>query len=235
MSQPTSPTVVLVHGAFADASSFGDVIPELLDDDIRVLAPAVPNRSLNGDAAYLGAVLASVPGPVVLVGHSYGCAVATVAGTADNVASLVYLAGFVPDQGESLGELAARFSPSDLASALVPTPVPGGVDLTVAVDKFPAVFAADVDPAIARTLAASQRPLSAAAFEEKAESAAWHTKPAWGVVATADHTINPDVQRFAYQRANVAALEVESSHLLMLSRPSVAVELIKKAVVAVSN
>ncbi|TCO42437.1 pimeloyl-ACP methyl ester carboxylesterase [Kribbella antiqua] len=232
MSQPT---VVLVHGAFADASSFGEVVPRLLDDQIAVVASAVPNRSLNGDAAYLRAVLASIPGPVVLVGHSYGCAVATVAGTADNVSSLVYLAGFVPDQGESLGELAGRFADSELATALVPTPVPGGVDLTVAVDRFPAVFAADVDAGVARTLAVTQRPLSAAAFEEKAEAAAWHTKPAWGVVATADHTINPEVQRFAYQRANVAALEVESSHLLMLSQPTVAVELIKKAVLAVSD
>jgi pimeloyl-ACP methyl ester carboxylesterase len=231
----SSPTVVLVHGAFADASSFGEVIPRLLDDHIPVLAPAVPNRSLNGDAAYVAAVLTTIPGPVVLVGHSYGCAVATVAGTAENVSSLVYLAGFVPDAGESLGELAGRFADSDLARALVPTPVPGGVDLTVAIERFPAVFAADVDPLVARSLAVSQRPLSAAAFEEKATAAAWRTKPAWGIVATADHTINPDVQRFAYQRANVAALEVEASHLLMLSQPAVAAELIKKAVLAVSG
>ncbi|WP_243060320.1 alpha/beta fold hydrolase [Nocardioides sp. SR21] len=228
------PTVVLVHGAFADASSFGDVVPMLLDAEIPVLAPAAPNRSLNGDAAYVAAVIASVPGPVVLVGHSYGCAVATVAGTGDNVTSLVYLAGFVPDQGESLGELAGRYADSDLAGALRPTVVPGGADLTVAVDRFHDVFAADVDPAVTRTLAVTQRPLSAAAFEEKAGAAAWHTKPAWGIVAGADHTINPEVQRFAYQRANVASLEVESSHLVMLSQPEVVFELVKKAVLAVS-
>lgn len=232
MSQPT---VVLVHGAFADASSFGDVIPLLLEDQIPVRAPAVPNRSLNGDAAYVGAVVASIRGPVVLVGHSYGCAVATVAGTAANVTSLVYLAGFVPDEGETLGELAGRFPESDLATALVPTPIPGGVDLTVAVDKFAAVFAHDVNPQVARTLAVTQRPLSGAAFEEPAGAAAWHTKPAWGVIASADHTINPDVQRFAYERADVASVEVESSHLLMLSQPTVAVNLIKKAVQAVSD
>jgi pimeloyl-ACP methyl ester carboxylesterase len=232
MSQPT---VVLVHGAFADASSFGDVIPRLQGEGITVVAPAVPNRSVNGDAGYVGAVLATVPGPVVLVGHSYGCAVATVAGTADNVTSLVYLAGFVPDEGETLGELAGRYPESDLARALVPTPVPGGVDLTVAVDKFPAVFAADVDPAVTRVLAATQRPLSAAAFEEKAAAAAWHTKPAWGVVAAADHTINPDVQRFGFQRAGVSAIEVDSSHLVMLSRPAVVADVIKKAVLAVSG
>jgi len=235
MSTSSSPTVVLVHGAFADASSFGGLVAQLLDDHIPVLVLAVPNRSLNGDAAYVGAVLATIPGPVVLVGHSYGCAVATVAGTSDNVRTLVYLAGFVPDQGESLGELAGRFPESDLATALVPTPVPGGVDLTVAADKFPAVFAADVDPVVARTLAVSQRPLSGAAFEERAAAAAWHTKPAWGIVATADHTINPDLQRFGYQRANVATLEVESSHLVMLSQPTVTFDLIKKAVLAVSD
>jgi pimeloyl-ACP methyl ester carboxylesterase len=232
MSQPT---VVLVHGAFADASSFGDVVPQLLDAGIPVLAPAVPNRSLNGDAAYVGAVLATVPGPVVLVGHSYGCAVATVAGVADNVASLVYLAGFVPDEGETLGRLAGRFPESDLGHALVPTPVPGGVDLVVAVEQFPAVFAADVDPAVARVLAVAQRPLSAAAFEEPAAAAAWRTKPAWGVVAAADRTINPDVQRFAFERAGVAGTEVDSSHLVMRSQPAVVVGLVKKAVLAVAG
>lgn len=234
MSLPSSPTVVLVHGAFADASSFGELVPRLLDAGVPVLAPAVPNRSLNGDAAYVGAVLATIPGPVVLVGHSYGCAVATVAGVAENVTSLVYLAGFVPDEGESLGELAVRYAPTDLAEALRPTPVPGGVDLTVAVDRFPSVFAADVDPAVARTLAVTQRPLSGAAFEEKATAAAWRSKPAWGVVATDDHTINPDVQRFAYHRANVATTEVASSHLVMLAQPDLVTDLVTKAVQAVT-
>jgi pimeloyl-ACP methyl ester carboxylesterase len=229
------PTVVLVHGAFADASSFGDVIPMLLDAGIPVLAPAVPNRSLNADADYVGSVLASISGPVVLVGHSYGCAVATVAGVADNVQCLVYLAGFVPDKGETLGELAAKFPESDLAGALVPTPVPGGVDLRVAEDRFAAVFAADVDPLVVRSFAVTQRPLSAAAFEEPAAAAAWHTKPAWGLVATADRTINPDVQRFGYQRGNVATSEAQSSHLVMVAQPTVTAGLIEKAVRAVGD
>jgi len=199
-----------------------------------VLAPAVPNRSLNADADYVGAHLASVPGPVVLVGHSYGCAVVTVAGVADNVQSLVYLAGFVPDEGETLGELAGRFPDSDLAQALVPTPVPGGADLAVAVDRFPWVFAADVEPAVAAVLAVSQRPLSAAAFGDPASAAAWRTKPAWGLVAANDRTINPDVQRFGFDRAGVSSTEVESSHLVMLSQPSVVTDLIVKAVRAVT-
>ena len=232
MSQPT---VVLVHGAFADASSYGPVIPQLLEDGIRVVAPAVPNRSLNGDAAAVSSVLARIEGPVVLVGHSYGCAVATVAGVAPNVETLVYLAGFVPDEGEALGALQERFAPSDLATALVPTPIPDGVDLTVDVDKFASVFAADVDSATAAVLAVTQRPLSGAAFGEPAAAAAWKTKPAWGVVATQDHTINPDVQRYGYRRAGVSAIEVDSSHLVMIAQPTVVADLIRKAVTSVAD
>jgi pimeloyl-ACP methyl ester carboxylesterase len=199
------------------------------------VAPAVPNRSLNGDAAYVGAVLAAIDGPVVLVGHSYGCAVATVAGTAENVEGLVYLAGFVPDQGETLEQLQGRFGESDLAQALVVTPVPGGADLSVDVGKFRSVFAEDVDQERADVLAVSQRPLSAAAFAEPAAAAAWRDTPAWGVVATADRTINPDVERFGYERAGVATTEVASSHLVMLAHPDVAVALINDAVASVAN
>jgi pimeloyl-ACP methyl ester carboxylesterase len=229
------PTVVLVHGAFADASSFGDVIPMLQDAGVDVVAPAVPNRSLNEDAAYVGAILESIDGPIVLAGHSYGAAVVSVAGGADHVHSLVFLAGFVPDKGESLGELAGRFPESDLARALVPVPVPGGADLTVDVDEFHAVFAGDVDPVRARTLAASQRPLASAAFGAPADDAAWRSKPSWGIVATADRTINPDVQRFGLRRAGAAVTEVESSHLVMLSHPVAVVDLIDKALRAAAT
>jgi pimeloyl-ACP methyl ester carboxylesterase len=227
---------VLIHGAFADASSFGDVIPGLIDRyHLPALAPAVPNRALNSDAAYVRSIVGSIDGPVLLVGHSYGCAVATVAGTAENVVGLVYLAGFVPDEGESLGELAGRFPETDLAKALVPTPVPGGVDLSVGASQFAEVFAADVDPSAARVLAITQRPLSAAAFDDKAEAAAWRTKPAWGLIATSDHTINPEVQRFGYARANVASAELDSSHLVMLAHPTQVLDLIGKAAQAVAG
>ena len=228
-------TVVLVHGAFADASSYGPVIPDLLAAGMSVVAPAVPNRSLNADAAQLSAVLATIETPVVLVGHSYGCAVATVAGTADNVEALVYLAGFVPDQDETLEQLQGRFGESDLAPSLVVTPVPGGVDLTVHPERFPAIFAHDVDPVLARVLAVSQRPLSAAAFGEPAAGAAWRNTPAWGVVATADRTINPDVQRFGYERAGASTTEVASSHLVMQSQPALVVDLVKTAVASVTG
>ncbi|KDN22060.1 alpha/beta fold hydrolase [Amycolatopsis rifamycinica] len=231
----STPTVVLVHGAFADASSFAKVIPELLADGIPVAAPAVPNRSLSGDAAYIASVVRQIDGPVVLVGHSYGGAVITVAGAEDNVRALVYLAGYALEEGESLGELQGRFPDSDLAAALVTRsfPVEGaepGTDVSVDVAKFPAIFAHDVDPELAKVLAVSQRPLAAAAFAEPAAAAAWKTKPAWGVVSTADHTINPEVERFGYQRAGMQQVELDSSHLVMLSHPKAVADVIREAV-----
>jgi pimeloyl-ACP methyl ester carboxylesterase len=241
MSDNTSPTVVLVHGAFADASSFAKVIPELLADGIPVLAPAVPNRSLSGDAAYIASVIRSIDGPVVLVGHSYGGAVITVAGVEENVKALVYLAGYALEQGESLGELQGRFPDSELASALVYTPFPvagsdqPGTDVSVDIARFPAIFAADVDPDLAMVLAVSQRPLAGAAFAEPASAAAWKTKPAWGSVSTADHTINPDVERFGYGRAGMTTVEIDSSHLVMLSHPKEVADLIREAIAAVAG
>jgi len=231
---PATPTVVLVHGAFADASSFAAVIPELLDDGIPVLAPPVPNRSLSGDAAHLASVLRTIDGPVLLVGHSYGGAVITVAGIEPNVTGLVYLAGYALEEGESLAELQGRFPDSPLASALVTAPYPtpdGGTGTDVSVDpaRFPEIFAADVDPALARVLAVSQRPLAAAAFGEPAGAAAWRTRPAWGLVASSDTTINPEVERFGYRRAGMTVSEVDSSHLVMLSHPKAVVELIRDA------
>ena len=139
----STPTVVLVHGAFADASSFARVVTELLADGTRVLVPAVPNRSLAGDAAYVASVVRQIEGPVLLVGHSYGGAVITVAGREDNVVGLVYLAAYVLDKGESLGELQSRFPDSPLAGALVYTPFPvegsdePGTDVSVDIARFP--------------------------------------------------------------------------------------------------
>jgi pimeloyl-ACP methyl ester carboxylesterase len=234
----SSPTVVLVHGAFADASSFAQVIPELLGDGLSVVAPAVPNRTLSGDAAYVASVIRQIDGPVVLVGHSYGGAVITVAGVEDNVKALVYLSAYALEEGESLGELQGRFPDSPLASALVYTtfPIDGstetGTDVSVDVQKFPDIFAGDVDPDLARVLAVSQRPLAAAAFTEAASAAAWKSKPAWGSVATQDRTINPDVERFGYSRAKMTTIEIESSHLVMLSHPKEVTDLIREAVAA---
>ncbi|MEU8922025.1 alpha/beta fold hydrolase [Kitasatospora sp. NPDC048545] len=236
MSRSARPTVVLVHGAFADASSYARVVPELTAAGLAVVAPAVPNRGLVDDAAYIASVVRAVDGPVILVGHSYGGAVITLAGVEDNVRALVYLAGYALEQGESLGELQGRFPDSGLAEALVLTPFPvagsteTGTDVTVAVDRFPALFAADVDPALAAVLAVSQRPLAARAFTETAPVAAWRSKPSWGLIATEDRTINPEVERYGYRRAGMTTVEVDSSHLVMLARPDAVVELIREAV-----
>lgn len=241
MPHSGNPTVVLVHGAFADASSYARVIPELIARGLDVVAPAVPNRSLIGDAAYVASIIRLVPGPVVLVGHSYGGAVITVAGMEENVEALVYLAGYALEKGESLGELQGRFPDSDLASALVYTsfPIEGsaapGTDVSVQIDKFPSIFAADVDPDLAAVLAVSQRPLAAQAFSEEAPAAAWKTKPSWGLVSSSDHTINPDVERFGYERAGMTTVEVDSSHLVMLAHPERVVDLILRAVRSVHS
>jgi pimeloyl-ACP methyl ester carboxylesterase len=236
VTRSTNPTVVLVHGAFADASSYARVIPELLADGFDVVAPALPNRSLIGDAAYIASFVRQIPGPVVLAGHSYGGAVITVAGVEDNVKALVYLAGYALEQGESLGELQGRFPDSDLAQALVHTPFPiegsteHGTDVSVDIAKFPAVLAADVEPELTAVLAVSQRPLAAQAFADAAPAAAWKSKPSWGLVSTADHAVNPDVERFGYQRAGMTVIEVDSSHLVMLAHPKQVAGLIREAV-----
>lgn len=226
------PTVVLVHGAFADASTFAPVTRALLDAGVDVLAPAVPNRCLVGDAESIEAVLSSAAGPVLLVGHSYGGAVITVAGAAPNVQALLYLAGYALTEGESLAQMQGQFADSDLPAALVQRPFaatsnqPEGVDVTVDPAKFHAVVAADVDPELAGVLAVSQRPLAAAAFAEPAPAAAWRDKPTWAVVCTSDRAINPEVQRFGYQRAQAKTTDIDSSHLVMLSQPKAVVDVI---------
>ena len=221
----TTPTVVLVHGAFADAASWAPVTAELLRRGLTVRVPPVANRSLSADAAYVRSFVERIEGPVLLAGHSYGGAVITVAGVAENVVGLVYVSGYALTEGESLGQLQGGFPDSALAANLVyaPYPVEGaeaGTDVSVAVDAFPAVFAAGVPEATAKVLAVSQRPLSAAAFGEPASAAAWRTKPSWGIVSSADRTINPDVERFGYTRAQGREIvEIDAPHLVMQTHP----------------
>ena len=222
---PTTPTIVLVHGAFADAASWAPVTRVLLDQGHDVRVPPVFNRSLSGDSAYIRSYVEQIDGPVILAGHSYGGAVITVAGAAENVVGLVYVAGYALDEGESLGQLQGGFPDSDLAAHLVYTPYPvegeePGTDVSVEVSAFPAVFAGGVPTETAEVLAVSQRPLSAVAFGEPASVAAWKTKPAWGIVSSADHTINPEVERFGYSRAGLrSVIELEAPHLVMLTHP----------------
>ncbi|GAB1332751.1 alpha/beta fold hydrolase [Streptomyces sennicomposti] len=234
----TTPTVVLVHGAFADAASWSGVIEELQRHDIPVIAPPNPLRGLASDAAYVASVAAQIDGPVVLVGHSYGGALITVAGTAENVVGLVYVAAYVLEEGESLGELQGRFPLSPLVSNLKQWtyPVADGdpaVEVTITADAFPSVFAADVPADVTKVLAVAQRPLAAAAFEETASAAAWKTKPSWALVAGADTAINPEVERFGAQRAGATVVEIDgASHAVAVSQPKQVAELIREAVCA---
>ena len=233
------PTVVLIHGAFADASGWAGVAAELAGDDVEVIAPPNHLRGVSADAAYVTSVLDQLEGPVVLVGHSYGGAVITAAGNHDNVAALVYVAGYALDEGETLGELQSRFPDSPLAANLryTPFPVAGGepgTDVSVDPDAFPHIFAADVPIETTRFMAQSQRPLSAAAFTEPAGPPAWRSKPTWGIVSGSDTTINPDVERFGYQRAGMTVTEVDgASHAVFLSQPAAVAAVIREAVAAV--
>ncbi|MEU6553864.1 alpha/beta hydrolase [Streptomyces sp. NPDC046915] len=232
----STPTVVLIHGAFADAGSWSGVIAELQGHGIPVIAPPNPLRGLASDAAYVASVAAQIDGPVILVGHSYGGALITVAGTTENVVGLVYVAAYVPQEGESLGELQGRFPLSPLVSNLKEWtyPVAGGeraVEVTIAEDAFPSVFAADVPAGVTKILAAAQRPLAAAAFEETATAAAWRTKPSWALIAGADEAINPEVERFGAKRAGATVVELDgASHAVAVSQPKEVADLIREAV-----
>ncbi|MFD7712379.1 alpha/beta fold hydrolase [Streptomyces sp. NPDC059785] len=232
----TTPTVLLVHGAFADAGSWSGVIAELLNHGIPVVAPPNPLRGLASDAAYIASQAAQIDGPVVLAGHSYGGAVISVAGAAENVVGLVYIAAYVPEEGESLGELQGRFPLSSLVSNLVERtyPVEGGepaVEVTIKPEAFPAIFAADLPADVTKVLAVAQRPLAGSSFTETASAAAWKTKPSWALVAGADEAINPEVERFGAKRAGATVVEIEgASHAVALSRPKDVAELIRDAV-----
>ncbi|MFF3910107.1 alpha/beta fold hydrolase [Streptomyces sp. NPDC001848] len=235
-----TPTVVLVHGAFTDSASWFGVVAELHSHGIPVVAPANPLRGLAADAAHVASVVARIDGPVVLVGHSYGGALITVAGTADNVVGLVYVAAYVLEEGESLGELQGRFPATELVSDLRQWtyPVPGGeaVEVTIEESAFPAVFAADVCPQVARVLASCQRALALAAFDEKAAAAAWRTRPSWALVAGADRAIAPDVERFGAARAGAVVIEIEgASHAVTVSQPTAVAGLIRDAVHALRS
>jgi pimeloyl-ACP methyl ester carboxylesterase len=231
---PTTPTIVLVHGAFGDASSWRSVVDHLDGDDHPILAAATPLRGVGSDAAYLGAVIDRIDGPVVLVGHSYGGSVITVAGASEKVTGLVYVAGFMPDEGESIADLQGRFPSLAMGNFLQPTPLPdGGVEVWVDPQRFHDIFCADVPNAQAAFMAHAQRPLLASAFEDAATTAAWRGKPSWGVFGTGDQPIAPQLHRFSTARAGSTVTEVEgASHFVMLSHPDVVSGVIREAVAA---
>ena len=230
----SKPTIVLIHGAFADSSIWRRVYDLLDVDEYEVLAPANPLRGLANDASYLEGLIDQLDGPVVLVGHSYGGPVITVAGNSDKVAGLVYVAGLAPDEGESVGDLQGRFPPLAEGQVLQPRPLPdGGAELSVDPERFHEVFTADLPDVDAAFMAHAQRPVSPTAFEEPATAPAWRAKPSWAVFGTGDLPVGPALHRFQYERAGSTVTEVEgASHFLMLSKPDVVARVIREAVTA---
>ncbi|MDG4796867.1 alpha/beta hydrolase [Micromonospora sp. WMMD1082] len=229
------PTVLLVHGAFAESSSWNEVVAHLKRRGYEVIAVANPLRGLKVDADYLSAVLGGLSGPVVIAGHSYGGSVMSEAADgATNVQALVYVASFIPDVGESTGELAAKFPGAQLEPALNPVPLPlpdggAGMDLYIQQDKFRDVFAADVAPDVAELMATTQRPVVATALEDTATRAAWKTIPSWTLITTQDLTIPPDAQRFMADRAGSTTVEIDASHAVAVSQPGPVADLIDTA------
>ena len=233
------PTVVLVHGAFADASSWNGVIERLQQQGCTVVAPANPLRGVATDSAYLASVVNQLDGPVLLVGHSYGGAVITNA-AATGVVGLVFVAAFAPDEGERLGDVEASSKDSVLNSALVQRQYPTGQGTETATEfaidpaLFREAFAADLPTEQTAVMAATQRPVAASAFTDVSGPPAWKVLPSWAVVATGDKAAGSDVVRSMAQRAGADILEVEGSHVIMVSQPQVVADLILKAVHAVS-
>jgi pimeloyl-ACP methyl ester carboxylesterase len=236
-----TPTVVLVHGAFADGSSWSGVIERLNQRGITVTAPANPLRGIEIDSAYTASVFRQTPGPVLAVGHSYGGAVITnAAAQADNVVGLVYVAAFAPDEGERLGEVEAGSKDSVLNDALVPLQYPGadgGTATEFSIDPAKArnAFAGDCSEEQAALIAAVQRPIAEAAFSEANGAPAWKHLPSWAVVATGDKAAGTDVVRSMAERAGAKITEADGSHVIMISQPDTVTEVILEAVAAVGS
>jgi pimeloyl-ACP methyl ester carboxylesterase len=231
--EPTpKPTIVLVHGAWADSTGWSGVIKRLDKDGYDVLAPATPLRSLSGDAAYVASFLAQTPGPIVLVGHSYGGAVITNAAAGhDNVKALVYIDGFAPDIGENTLALAGADSliPSSIEFKGIPPFGPTDVDVYIKKESFRETFAADVSKREAALMAVAQRPAAAATGSEPTTATAWKTIPSWYLVGRQDRTITPEAQRFMAHRAGSTTVEIDSSHVSMISHPGAVADLIEAA------
>lgn len=230
------PTIVLVHGAFADASGWNDVVHRLLCDGYPVIAPANPLRGIPSDSAYLASVLATVEGPTVLVGHSYGGVVITNAATGNaNVKALVYIAAFAPDENETVGYLQNQFPGTKLGQPqldLRPITLPDGkpsYDGYVKKAVFREIFAGDLPPATTAVMAATQRPANVESLHQLSGPPAWKTIPSWFLVARDDQLIPAAAQRHMAKRAGSRVVEVRSSHVAMMSKPAQTASLILAA------
>jgi pimeloyl-ACP methyl ester carboxylesterase len=233
-------TVVLVHGAFADASSWNGVIERLQAAGIPVTAPPNPLRGVAHDSAYITSVFEQIPGPVLAVGHSYGGAViSTAASDASNVVGLVFVAAFAPDEGERLGEVESGSKDSVLNSALVQLQYPTGdsgetaVEFAIDPDKFHDAFAADLPTEQTALMGATQRPVAELAFSEPCGAPAWKSLPSWAVVATGDKAAGTDVIRAEAERAGATITEAAGSHVIMVSQPETVANVIRTAAGAV--
>lgn len=238
--QTPDPTVVLVHGAFADSSSWNGVIELLQQSGVTVTAVPNPLRGLIHDSAYVASALAQIPGPVLLVGHSYGGAVITNAGSnAENVVGLVYVAAFAPDEGETLLEVEQDSRDSVLLTALVPLQYPTGNGTETATEfaidpaKIQEAFSADLTASQSALIAATQRPIAEVSFAEKSGVPAWKTRPAWSIVATGDKAVGSDVARSMAERAGATITEIDASHVVMISQPQAVTDVIMTALEAV--
>ena len=241
-SKDGSPTVVLVHGAFADASSWTGVIELLQAEGVKVTAPANPLRGIAHDSAYIESVLEQTPGPIVAVGHSYGGAVISNAATeAKNVVGLVFVAAFAPEEGETLGGAEQASKDSVLNSALVPLHYPSadggkpGLEFVIDPKRLHDAFAADLPTEQTALMGATQRPVAEAAFSEPSGPPAWRHLPSWAVVATGDKAAGADVIRSMAVRAGATITEVEGSHVIMISQPQAVTDVILDAVAAVGT
>src|SRR6059036_4193416 len=240
------PSIVLVHGAWADGSSWSRVVGLLQVQGYTVYVPPNPLRGLASDSAYIASFLQSITGPIILVGHSYGGAVITNAATGNpNVKALVYVDAFAPDEGESLASLSSvppppGQSPSCLAGdptkVLNFVPLTGGdVDLYVKPSLFPSCFANDLPPNEGAVLASTQRPFALSALPQPSGVPAWRSIPSFYLVGTIDNVIPPFAQLFMAQRANATIVQVRASHLVMISHPNAVVDLINQAAGTVSG
>jgi pimeloyl-ACP methyl ester carboxylesterase len=227
-----TPTIMLVHGAFADASGWAGVITEL-GDGAPILAPPNPLRGPS-DGVYIASIASQVDGPVLLVAHSYGGAVVS-APQPDNVVGLVYIDGFIPDEGETLLGINGEFPDTLAGQALRPQSFPTGgaepgTEFYLDFDLFKATFCADVPDGLARVMARSQRPCAAEAFGAPAGPPSWKGRPTWAVIGTEDQTIHPDALRFMAKRAEAEITEIDgASHVGFIPNPAPYAEVIRAA------
>jgi len=221
------PTVVLVHGAFEDASAWAPVTRKLLAEHYPVIVPAVPLRGVAADVASLQGVLDSVPGPKILVGHSYGgLLISELAGSTREVKALVYAAAFIPEAGETAGQLNAQF-PGSLIGPSTTHAV--GPELFVNAASYPSLFAAGLPALDTAVAAAGQRPILAAAFDEKILATAPAGIRKYALVATRDNAIPPAAERFEARRAHASITEVDSPHAIATAAPDAVVDVIHRA------